>query len=285
MTQILCAPHLRPSNSSGPFGAILGDYVGSRFERHNITTPAFEWRSPRCKLTDDSVLTAATCEVLLGELDYRAAYRRMVRRFPRAGFGLGFKIWATGSELLGAPRSSSCGAAIRVSPIGWALDDLDDVCAEAERSALSTHDHPDAVAGAQAIAGAVALLRQGASVETACAHAASVGIPLDRDIAAWRAARRWSSQVRATVPVAFAALREGHDVESVIRLAISAGGDSDSIASMAGALAEARWGIPEPLLGDVRAALARAPSLLETLRAFHETFRPSPPHTDSRSTS
>ena len=254
-----------------PIGGVLGDFVGSRFERHNIRIPEFAWATPQCRLTDDSVLTLATCDALLSGGDFRRAYRACVRKWGNVGFSKSFMDWALGADELGTRRSSGCGAAIRVSPIGWAGGSLADVLELAERSARSTHDHGDAVAGAQAVAGAVFLLRNGASIAEAGAHAEACGLSLRRDIASWRTAP-WSAETLATVPVAFAALREGHDTESVIRLAVSAGGDSDSIASMAGAMAEACWGIPDELARPARAALGAAPSLVQTLHRFSQRF-------------
>jgi len=268
-----------------PIGAILGDFVGSRFEGHNIRTTdvfSFAWATPQSRLTDDSVLTLATCDALLTHLEagqlptihqFREAYRACVLKWGNVGFSKSFLNWIGHPDhfRLGTRRSSGCGASIRVSPIGWAAENLPEVLALAERSARSTHDHDEAVCGAQAVAGAVFLLRKGASVAEACAHAEGCGISLSRSIASWRTAR-WSSETMATVPVAFAALRDGRTPEEVIRLAVSAGGDSDSIASMAGALAEAYWGIPDELSAPARAALGRAPSLVLTLRAFADAF-------------
>jgi ADP-ribosylglycohydrolase len=254
-----------------PIGAILGDFVGSRFERHNIKIPTFAWTTPQCRLTDDSVLTVATCEALLTDGDFRRAYRACVAKWSGVGFSKSFLSWALGPDDLGTRKSSGCGAAIRASPIGWAGQSLAEVLELAERSARSTHDHDHAVAGAQAVAGAVFLLRRGAPVDEACAHAEACGISLKRTVASWRHAS-WSSETLATVPVAFAALREGHDAESVTRLAVSAGGDSDSIASMAAALSEGCWGIPDALSAPARSALERAPSLVHTLQAFSQHF-------------
>lgn len=265
-----------------PLGSLVGDFVGKRFERHNTTRTDFAWTTPQNALTDDSVLTIATCAALLSNGDYRHSYRSHVRRFPGVGYGTGFQRWALGPETLGTPKSRGCGAAMRVAPLGWAFPNLAVVQVEAERSARSTHDHDEAVAGAQAVAGGVFLLRCGRPVGDALEHARAVGIPLERSIADWQAQPGWSSTVLRTVPVAFAALREGHDFESVVRLAISAGGDSDSIAAMAGGLAEASWGVPACLAAPTKAALDRAPSLRRVLDTFCQRFSVPPPRTEER---
>ena len=255
-----------------PFGAITGDLVGSRFERHNLRATAFTWHTPHCRLTDDSVLTVATCRALLGECGYRTAYRETVRSFGNIGFGKGFQQWALGPDELGTPRSSGCGASIRVSPVGWAFDDMPTVLEHAERSARSTHDSDIAVLGAQAVAGAVLLLRRGGGPEDAVALAEQLGLLCHRDIASWRTQPGWSAETLRTVPVAFAALREGSDFESAVRLAVSAGGDSESIAAIAGSLAEACWGVPAVLAAPALAALERAPSLCAVVGRFRERF-------------
>ncbi len=261
-----------------PLGSLVGDFVGKRFERHNTTRTDFAWTTAQNALTDDSVLTLATCSAVLGDGDYRSAYRVHVQRFPGVGYGPAFERWARGPDTLGTPRSRGCGASIRVAPLGWAFPDLSKVLHEAEQSARSTHDHPAAVAGAKAIAGGVFLLRHGGSVQDALHHASAMGIPVQRNIASWRTQPGWSSDTLATVPVAFAALREAGNFEGVVRLAISAGGDSDSIAAMAGGLAEARWGIPAPLAAPTCAALERAPSLQRVLQTFCQRFSVPAPH-------
>ena len=255
-----------------PIGAITGDFVGSRFERHNITLPEFAWHTAECRLTDDSVLTGATCRALLGECDYRTAYRDAVRMYGSVGFGPGFQLWALGPDTLGTPQSTGCGASIRVSPIGWAFDDMPTVLEHAERSARSTHDTDTAVLGAQAVAGCILLLRNGFHPRHAVGFAEWLGLCCERDIASWRTQPGWSSDTLRTVPVAFAALREGGDFESTVRLAVSAGGDSDSIAAMAGSLAEACWGVPRALAAPALLALDRAPALRDSVLRFRNQF-------------
>ena len=256
-----------------PIGAITGDFVGSRFERHNIKVPGFAWHTRECRLTDDSVLTVATCRALLGACDYRTAYRDAVRAHGSIGFGKGFQQWALGPETLGTPRSTGCGASIRVSPIGWAFDDMSTVLEQSGRSARSTHDSDLAVLGAQSVAGAILLLRNGGLPEDALRFAETLGLRCHRDIASWRTQPGWSAETLRTVPVAFAALLEGHDFESTIRLAVSAGGDSDSIAAIAGGLAEACWGVPSELVEPVLQALDRAPSIRDPVLQFCKQFR------------
>lgn len=264
-----------------PLGALIGDYVGAPFERHNIHLTSFDWTSPQSRFTDDTVLTLSTCQALLEDLPYRQVYRDAVRCFPGVGYGKGFQQWARGPETLGTPCSPGNGAAMRVSPIAWAKTSLEDVLEAAAQSARSTHDHPDAIAGASAVAAGVFILRTGGSIVDACDQAAALDMLKPLGIAAWRR-RSWSALAKNTVPVAFAALQAGSDFGSTVRLAISAGGDSDTIASMAAALAEARWGIPEHLASPVLMRLQHdAPSLYLRLQSFCERFQIPPPQPEN----
>lgn len=259
-----------------PLGGIVGDFVGARFERHNIHRTDFSWNSKWNRFTDDTVLTLATCSAVIDAVSYLSAYRGAVQRFPNVGYGPTFQAFVNNHRVSGVPNSPGNGAAMRVSPIGWALDDVDAVLAEARRSAVVSHNHPDAIAGAQAVAGAVCLLRQGAGIAEACTLAAQLTLDVTRPISYWRG-RRWSALARDTVPVAFAALREGHDYASAVRLAISAGGDSDTIACMTGAMAEAKWGISDELAQQALKTLAKdAPGLCALLCRFQERFQIHP---------
>src|SRR5687767_5900773 len=140
-------------------GAIAGDVIGSVYESSNIKTTQFPLFSAGCCCTDDSVLTVATAEVLLGTAaGYRDAYQDYFHRYPNAGYGGSFVRWA--NRRLDEPYNRwGNGSAMRVSPVGWARDTLDDVLDEAERSAAVTHNHPEGVRGAQAVAAAVFVAR------------------------------------------------------------------------------------------------------------------------------
>jgi len=123
-----------------------------------VKTTDFELFPPGARFTDDTVLTVATAEALLSDGDYAGAYRRYGRAFPNAGYGGSFFRWLF-SEDARPYNSWGNGAAMRVSPVGFALDSVDDVLAEAARSAAVTHNHPEGIKGAQATALAVLLAR------------------------------------------------------------------------------------------------------------------------------
>lgn len=254
------------------FGAIVGDVIGSPFEWSNCKSTDFRLFGRGAQCTDDSVLTVATADVLLNGGSYREAYQDYFRRFPNAGYGGKFVVWANRREL--HPYNSwGNGSAMRVGPVGWARHSLDDVLDEAEQTAVVTHDHPDGVLGAQAVAACVYLARTErdrgrirAFVHEGC------GYRLDRTIDEIRPLYEFDASCRATVPVAVQAFLESTDFESAVRLAVSVGGDSDTIASIAGAIAHAFYGeIPKALLDPV-VEIYMSPDLVEVALGFCERF-------------
>jgi ADP-ribosyl-[dinitrogen reductase] hydrolase len=141
-------------------GAIAGDIFGAAYEGNPIKRDDFDLFDAPRNFTDDTVLTVATADALLSDGDYAAAYRRWGNRFPGRGYGGWFLNWL-GDPSLGPYNSFGNGSAMRVSPIGWVFDTLDEVLAEAERSAAVTHDHVEGIKGAQATAAAIHLARIG----------------------------------------------------------------------------------------------------------------------------
>jgi ADP-ribosylglycohydrolase len=142
-------------------GAAAGDIIGSIYERaaqpFNEDFPLIAWNS---RFTDDTVLTVAVADAILTDGDYQSALIRYARRYPDAGYGGGFRKWMRSED----PRpynSFGNGSAMRVSPIGWAFDTVEDVLAEAEKSAAVTHNHPEGIKGAQAVALAIFYARTG----------------------------------------------------------------------------------------------------------------------------
>ncbi len=181
-------------------GAIAGDIFGAAFEGQPLKKEDFDLFGERRRFTDDTVMTVATAEALLGDGDYAAAYRRWGRRYPGAGYGGMFRHW------IGDP----------------------------ERSAAVSHDHPEGIKGAQAAAAAVFFARGGASqAEIRAELAGRFGYRLDRSIAAIRPDYRFDPTCQGSVPEALTAFLEAADFEHAIRLAISLGGDADTQAASA----------------------------------------------------
>ncbi len=264
------------------FGAIAGDFIGSPYEKHGISVRTFPLFSSLCRFTDDSVLTIATADALLTDRDYSAAYRRWYQRYPVLGYGPMFRVWA-GNPGQPAPPSEGNGAAMRVSPIGWSFDNLPAALAETARSARASHNSEAAVVGAQAIVHAIVLARlarRKGSTPEGIRHRIRDEVLLHyyphRHSAASLLKYRMHGVYTAdpTVAVALWAVVTTSGVEDAIRCAIAAGGDSDTIAAMAGGVAEAIEGaLPPTLANHVRKALGeRSPAMLEVTRSFNEKF-------------
>lgn len=242
-------------------GAICGDIIGSTYEWHNVKSEAFELFPRGSRFTDDSVMTAAAADTLLylyslpgkvGGRERAEAYARHFKqyyaRYPDAGFGHMFQEWAAEPSLR-IQRSYANGAAMRVSPVAYAFETLDDVLKEAERTCDYTHNNKEAIAGAKAVAAAVFLARTGCSkAEIKSGVEKCSGYSLSFTLDSIRPAYVFDSRASYSVPPALVAFLESHDFESAVRRAISIGGDSDTIASIAGAVAQPFYGgIPQPI--------------------------------------
>lgn len=231
-------------------GAIAGDVIGSVHEFVGTKTKQFPLFVPESTFTDDTVLTVAMAEALLGDGDYGSALRRWGRRYPDASYGWRFRCWLNTPE----PKpygSFGNGSAMRVSPVGWAFDTEEEVLREAERSALPTHDHPEGIRGAQATALAILLARHGAAqAEIAREIERRFGYDLSFSISGIRRDYRFDETCRGSVPQALVAFREAADFEDCVRNAVSLGGDADTLACIAGSVAEPFFGgVPDPIAG------------------------------------
>src|SRR3954454_23026043 len=145
-------------------GAIAGDVIGSIYEHVNIRTTDFPLFHEHCRFTDDTVLTVALADSLLHGTPYVDLLKRYYRAYPRAGYGGMFHRWAA-SEDSQPYNSYGNGSAMRVSPVGFAFGTLEEVLEQAKKSAEVTHDHPDGIKGAQAVASAIFLARTGKTKE------------------------------------------------------------------------------------------------------------------------
>ena len=225
-------------------GAIAGDIIGSSYEFNNVKSLDFELFPKGTYFTDDSVLTAATMDVLLNEgdeRDYAEAYRWYGETYPHRGYGERFRAWLN-SENPKPYNSWGNGSAMRASPIGWYCRNMDEVLAEARQSAEVTHNHPEGIKGAQAVAAAVFMARTGKKKsEIKDFIAGTFGYNLNRTIDEIRPGYAFDESCQGSVPEAIIAFLESSDYESAVRLAVSIGGDSDTIACIAGSIAEAHY--------------------------------------------
>ena len=220
-------------------GAIVGDVVGSAYEFNPVHTTDFDPFPSRSTFTDDSVLTFATADVLLHGGSYSDAYRRWGVDYPGRGYGGRFATWLRDSAM-GAYNSLGNGSAMRVAPVGWAFDSLEETLAEAEKSAACTHNHPEGIKGAQATAALIFLARKG---ETKAAMKEYVqktfGYNLERPLDDVRKTARFDETCPVSVPEAFVAFFESESFEDAVRNCVSFGADADTQACIAGAIAEA----------------------------------------------
>jgi len=236
------------------FGAIVGDIAGSTYEHSNCKSEDCTIFAAGSSFTDDYVLTLATAQhLLLSEDDatassYTKIYLEFGKKYIYAGYGKAFRQWLT-SKHPEPYNSWGNGAAMRVSPIAWAAKDLDGALQEAANSASVTHNHPEGIKGAQAVVAAVYLARKGKDKNEIKKYIIDTfGYNLNRSVAEIRPKYKFDVSCQGSVPEAIIAFLESSDFLDAIRKAISLGGDSDTIASIAGAIAQAYYGEIPPIM-------------------------------------
>jgi len=261
-------------------GAIAGDVIGSVHEWAGTKTKVFDILAPQSTFTDDSVLSVAVAEWILEGKDLVDLLQRYTRDFPGRGFGGMFYRWAR-SESREPYGSYGNGSAMRVSPVGFAFDTLEDVLTRSEQSAVVTHSHPEGVRGAQATAAAIFHARRGHTKEQIRdSLEARFGYNLHTRLDDIRPTYGFDETCQGTVPQAIVAFLESTSFEDAIRNAISLGGDADTLACITGGIAEAYYGgVPQELAGRVKGLLDKR--LLSVVDRFQERFGLGPRETVS----
>lgn len=264
-------------------GAIYGDVIGSYYEVHNTKNYNFDFH-PESTFTDDSLLTTAVCKAILNNpadityfelkkraFEYAVQYRRYYSLFPNAGFGMMFSQWAKNSEIK-VVHSYANGASMRAVPIGYAYNTLEQVMLQAKASCLYTHKNKEAITGAQVVAGAVFLARNGASKEEIREFASKkFGFDLSVSLKQLRLNFKFDSRTSYSVPPAIIAFIESTDYESAVRNAVSLGGDADTMACISGGIAEAFYKhIPAEIRNFCDTRLDY--SIRSTVREFEEKY-------------
>jgi len=229
-------------------GAIIGDIVGSRFEHNNYKGKDFKLCHAECRFTDDTVLTAAVAEALLEDGNFTQALKKFYRAYPHAGYGGYFQAWARSDARQGY-HSFGNGSAMRVSPVAWFYDDFELVLEQAAASARVTHNHPEGIKGAQAVANAIFRARQGEDKSQIRKDLEDrFGYALRRTPHQIRPGYQFDVTCQGSVPEAICCFLDAADFEDAIRAAVSIGGDSDTIACITGSIAEAYFGgVPEEI--------------------------------------
>ena len=236
-------------------GSIIGDIVGSIYEftPNNIKTKQFEFFNPNGSYTDDSILTFATADWLLHGGEVAHYYSKYGEKYPwpMGGYGGGFKLWLVRSIRHQDYRPyNSCGngSAMRVGPVGWAFDTIEEILAKAKESAECTHNHPEGIKGAQATALAIMMARHGCDKnEIRSEIEKRFEYDLQFTCEQIRPTYTWGGTCQDSAPQAIVAFLDGEDYEDSIRNAISIGGDSDIIGCIIGSIAEAYFGVPADL--------------------------------------
>jgi ADP-ribosylglycohydrolase len=258
--------------SSYILGAIIGDVIGSRFEFNNYKDVDFELFTNETDFTDDSVLTFATMSCIIDEGSYTRAYQSFARRYPGRGYGGNFSTWIHQKDP--QPYDSwGNGSAMRVSPVGWAFNTLEEVLENAKKSAEVTHDHPEGIKGAQAVASAIFLARTKRSkAEIKKNIENTFHYDLNRTVSGIRDNYYFNESCQKTVPEAIIAFLESTNYESAIRLAISLGGDSDTLACITGSIAEAFYqNIPGHIIDNTLRLLPK--EFIDLLKTFSRYYR------------
>jgi ADP-ribosylglycohydrolase len=238
------------------FGAIAGDIIGSVYEADPIKTTVFPLFQRNSRFTDDTVMTVAVAYSILEQIDYATSYKKFGRKYANAGYGGAFLKWLFDSR--SAPYFSwGNGTAMRVSPIGFAFGRAEEVLLEAWKSAVVSHNHPEGIKGAQATALAVFLARTGAGKESIRAQiSARFGYDLSLTIDEIRPQYGFDVSCQGSVPQAITAFLDSLDYEDAVRKPVSLGGDSDTLACIAGGIAQAYYReIPEEIVGRARSRL------------------------------
>lgn len=249
-------------------GAIAGDIIGSVHEASGTKAKRFPLFDPDSRFTDDTVLTVAVADVLLDGGDFASAFHDYFRAYPAAGYGGTFLSWALNRRT--EPYNSwGNGSAMRVSPVAYAAPTLDAVLDLARRSAEVTHDHPEGIRGAQATAAAVFLARTGGSKDDIRRQVGALsGYDLTGSVDSIRPGYQFDVSCQGSVPQSIIAFLDSTDFEDAIRNAVSLGGDADTMACIAGAIAEPFYGgVPDAIADEVLARLD------ERLRAVVARFR------------
>jgi len=236
-------------------GAIVGDIIGSRFEWHNKKSKDFRLFDRSCRPTDDSVMSLAVAKAIIechGNYENLSGtailfMQKMGRKYKDAGYGGNFIkwIWADNPQPY---NSYGNGSAMRVGPCGYAAKTLEEAKELSGKVTVISHDHPEGIKGAEAIAVAVFLAREGKTKEEIKSYITEKYYPIDFTIDQIRSSYTFDVSCQGSVPVALEAFFESNDFIDAIRNAVSVGGDSDTIACMAGCVAEAFYGIPEDVI-------------------------------------
>lgn len=250
-------------------GAITGDMIGSPYERYPIRHTNFDLVVSA--FTDDTVLTIAIAHSILNGADIASSLKKFAERYHNLPYGRSFKrwVWSWDSEPY---NSFGNGSAMRVSPVGYAYDSVEDVLYQANRTAEVTHNHPEGIKGAQATALAIYLARAGESKETIRKEITErFSYNLNRTVDEIRPNYQFDISCQGSVPESIVAFLDSDNYEDAVKKSISLGGDTDTMACITGGIAQAYYKIiPKNIVEAVRNKLS--PDLREVLDEFNAKY-------------
>lgn len=253
-------------------GAIAGDIIGSVYEHHPVKTKDFPLFGSMSRFTDDTVMTVAVADAILTGRPYVESIREIGRRYPDAGYGGTFIRWLHSDDA--QPYNSwGNGAAMRVSPVGFAGTSEAQVLSHAKMTAEISHNHPEGIRGAHATALAIFLARKGALKEQIRARISDeFSYDMNRTVDDIRPKYKFDVSCQGTVPEAIIAFLDSRSYVDAVRNAVSLGGDSDTLACIAGGIAEAFYGgVTDDIVDEVKKRLT--PELWHITETFRGKFQ------------
>ena len=252
-------------------GAIAGDFIGSAYEFNSIKSTEFQLYSDNSTCTDDSILTIAVADCILNAKEYALTLKEYGRNYPYGGYGGMFLRWLA-SDSYEPYNSYGNGSAMRVSPIGFAFNSLEQTLKEAKKSAVVTHNHPEGIKGAQAVASAIYLARNGKSKGDIQEYVeGTFNYDLHQKLDEIRPDYNFDETCQGSVPQSIIAFLESEDYEDAVRKAVSLGGDADTMACIAGGIAEAFYGdVPKHIISVIRDVLDA--DLIDIIDSFYARF-------------
>lgn len=246
-------------------GAIIGDIIGSRFEFNNTFSKDFNFFDTACSFTDDTICTIAVADALLKKQTYKNSLLYWCRKYPRpmGSYGVSFQQWIFSAD----PKpynSFGNGSAMRVSPVAWWFNDENTILQEAQKTAEITHNHPEGIKGAMAVALAIYLLRKKVSDKEFIARLNCFYADFQNKT---YPVGNFDETCQGTVPVCLQIILRSSSFEDALRNAISFGGDSDTIGAIVGSMAEAKFTIPKNIYQQ---AIGYLPDeMMETIFDFY----------------
>lgn len=252
-------------------GAIIGDIIGSSFINQSIESPNFQLFSETSEFTDDTILIVSTADALLNNIDYKESMIKWVKKYPEAGYRKEFLEWINNN---GDDKyvSGGEGAARRITPVGFAVSSITEAIEESVKSTAITHNIPVRLEASQAASVAIFMAKHGATRNEIKSYiSVHFGYDLSLDVEYWKNELKGKQLPDTPVPPALAAFFQASDFEEAIRLAIYIGGPTSTIASIAGALAQAYFKhIPKSF--EKRALSRLTDELEQFINQFEEKF-------------